>query len=54
MGSQEDGADEKDKGVTTADGAAKTKKKKKKKKKAAEEGGTAGQVTACEQMHRWV
>lgn len=43
IGVSEDGDDEKDKGVTTADGAAKTKKKKKKKKKAAEEGGTAGQ-----------
>ncbi|XP_008290459.1 protein LYRIC-like [Stegastes partitus] len=41
---KEDDEDEKDKGETAADGAAKTKKKKKKKKKAAEEGGTAGQV----------
>ncbi|XP_071325346.1 protein LYRIC-like isoform X2 [Trachinotus anak] len=35
--------DEKDKGETVSDGAAKTKKKKKKKKKAAEEGGATGQ-----------
>lgn len=48
---QDEDEDEKDKGETAADGAAKTKKKKKKKKKAAEEGGAAGQVTASENTH---
>lgn len=48
---QDNDEDEKDKGETAADGAAKTKKKKKKKKKAAEEGGAASQVTACHQIH---